>query len=74
MRRPQLVQLGIINFVFLMLLLGTFGYSEFAGISIGDGTYVIMQLTALLNVTTVVTVAAYVYYDEYMTTRPWEGD
>lgn len=72
MRRPQLLQLGIINFVFLILLLGTFGYSEFAGISMGGGTYVIMQLTGLLNVITIVGVAAYVYYDEYMTTRPWE--
>lgn len=74
MRRPQLLQLGIINLVILILLVGTFGYSELAGISMGDGTYVIMQLTGLLNVITVVAVAVYVYYDEYMTTRPWEGD
>ncbi|WP_415380150.1 hypothetical protein [Halosimplex sp. TS25] len=72
MRRPKLLQLGTVNFIIITLLLGTFGYSEFAGISMGPGTYVIMQLTALLNVATIVGVAAYVYYDEHVTTRPWE--
>ena len=70
MRRPQLVQLGIINFVFLVLLLGTFGYSEFAGISMGDGTYVIMRSPRLLNLVVIVAVTVYVYDDEYMRMMP----
>ena len=70
MRRPQLLQFRIINSVYPLPLPVTFAYSEFAGMSIGDETYVIMRLPRLLNLVVIVAVTVYVYDDEYMRMMP----
>lgn len=70
----QLLQVGIVNFVFLLLLLGTYAYIEVSGISVDEMTFVVMQLTAFLNLAAIVCVAGAFYFIDTDPPRPWERD
>ena len=72
--RTYALQLAVINLVFLTVLTGTYAYIELSGLEIEQMTYVIIQLTAALNMSVIVSVAGYLYLTDDSPAKPWEGD
>ena len=62
--RAHAHQMGIISSVFLLLVVVTYAYVEFASIDVSAQTYVIMQLTVLINVGILLSLAGAVYLTE----------
>jgi hypothetical protein len=60
--RNQLIQLGIINGIFLLFLALTYAYIEVGNVPVGADEYAIMQLTALINVGSIACILAVLWY------------